>query len=35
MNFKFMPELESQWGYPVILLVMLGVSIGIVLPTVF
>ncbi len=28
MNFKFMPELESQWGYPVILLVMLGVSIG-------
>ena len=28
MNFKFMPELESQWGYPVILLVMLSVSIG-------
>lgn len=28
MNFKFMPELESQWGYPVVLLAMLGVSIG-------
>ena len=28
MNFKFMPELESQWGYPVILLVMLTISIG-------
>ena len=28
MNFKFMPELESQWGYPIVLLVMLGISIG-------
>ncbi len=28
MNFKFMPELESQWGYPVVLLAMLGISIG-------
>ena len=28
MNFKFMPELETQWGYPVILLAMLGISIG-------
>ncbi len=28
MNFKFMPELETQWGYPVVLLVMLSVSIG-------
>lgn len=28
MNFKFMPELETQWGYPVVLLVMLGIGIG-------
>ena len=28
MNFKFMPELETQWGYPVVLFLMLGVSIG-------
>ena len=28
MNFKFMPELESQWGYPVVLLTMLSISIG-------
>ena len=28
MNFKFMPELETQWGYPVVLLVMLSISIG-------
>ena len=28
MNFKFMPELETQWGYPIVLLVMLGISIG-------
>ncbi len=28
MNFKFMPELESQWGYPVVLLAMLGLGIG-------
>ena len=28
MNFKFMPELETQWGYPIVLLVMLSVSIG-------
>ena len=28
MNFKFMPELESQWGYPAVLLAMLGISIG-------
>ena len=27
MNFKFMPELESQWGYPFVLLVMFGISI--------
>jgi len=28
MNFKFMPELETQWGYPVVLLVMVSISIG-------
>ena len=28
MNFKFMPELETQWGYPIALLVMLGIGIG-------
>jgi len=22
MNFKYMPELESKWGYPGVLLVM-------------
>jgi len=27
MNFKFMPELEKQWGYPAVLLIMLGVCI--------
>ena len=28
MNFKFMPELETKWGYPIVLLVMLSMSIG-------
>ena len=28
MNFKFMPELETQWGYPVVLLVMMCIGIG-------
>ena len=28
MNFKFMPELETHWGYPVVLLVMAGVGIA-------
>ncbi len=28
MNFKFMPELETQWGYPIALLVMFGIGIG-------
>jgi magnesium transporter len=28
MNFKFMPELETRWGYPVVLLVMVGIGIG-------
>jgi magnesium transporter len=28
MNFKFMPELESRWGYPIVLLLMLIVGIS-------
>ncbi|MFO7704213.1 MAG: magnesium/cobalt transporter CorA [Halopseudomonas sp.] len=28
MNFKFMPELDWRWGYPAVMLVMLGISIG-------
>ena len=28
MNFKFMPELEADWGYPIVLLVMVGIGIG-------
>ncbi|WP_337840928.1 magnesium transporter CorA family protein [Rheinheimera sp.] len=28
MNFKYMPELETQWGYHLTLAVMLGVAIG-------
>jgi magnesium transporter len=27
MNFKYMPELESRWAYPGVLLVMLAVGI--------
>jgi magnesium transporter len=27
MNFRYMPELEQQWGYPAILLLMVGVAI--------
>jgi magnesium transporter len=27
MNFKFMPELEWHWGYPAVLLLMLGVTV--------
>jgi magnesium transporter len=27
MNFKYMPELEKHWGYPAILLLMLGVCV--------
>ena len=27
MNFKYMPELEWHWGYPSVLLVMVGISI--------
>ncbi|RMF86457.1 MAG: magnesium and cobalt transport protein CorA [Nitrospinota bacterium] len=26
MNFKYMPELEWHWGYPVVLLLMLGIA---------
>lgn len=28
MNFKSMPELEADWGYPIVLLVMVGVGIA-------
>ena len=28
MNFKFMPELETRWGYPAVLLVMGGIGIA-------
>lgn len=28
MNFKYMPELQSPWGYPAILVFMLTVAIG-------
>jgi magnesium transporter len=27
MNFKFMPELESAWGYPLVLLAIVGIDI--------
>ena len=29
MNFKHMPELEWQWSYPMLLLVMLSIAVGI------
>jgi magnesium transporter len=28
MNFHHMPELDSRWGYPLVLLLMLGVAVG-------
>lgn len=28
MNFRFMPELETHWGYPIVLLVMTGIGIA-------
>lgn len=28
MNFKYMPELEWKWGYPVVLCVMLIIAVG-------
>jgi magnesium transporter len=29
MNFKYMPELESRWGYPLVWCFMVGISVGI------
>jgi len=31
MNFKYMPELQWQWGYPAVLLLMVAVTIGMLL----
>ena len=31
MNFKFMPELDSPWGYPLVLIGMLAVAVGMLL----
>ncbi|MFO0774899.1 MAG: magnesium/cobalt transporter CorA [Nitrospiraceae bacterium] len=28
MNFEYMPELKSPWGYPLTLLTMLGIALG-------
>ena len=28
MNFKYMPELEYKWSYPVVILISLGIAIG-------
>ncbi|MBI5726275.1 MAG: hypothetical protein HY965_00360 [Ignavibacteriales bacterium] len=28
MNFKYMPELESPYGYPLVLLLMLLIALG-------
>ena len=28
MNFRYMPELEWHWGYPVILFVMVAIGIS-------
>jgi magnesium transporter len=28
MNFEFMPELHSRWGYPLVLLGMAAITIG-------
>ena len=27
MNFKFMPELESIWGYPIVLAIMVAITV--------
>ena len=27
MNFKYMPELEWPWGYPLVLILMLGITV--------
>ncbi len=29
MNFKYMPELESRWGYPLVWCLMVAISVGI------
>jgi magnesium transporter len=29
MNFRYMPELESKWGYPLVWLAMLAISTGV------
>jgi magnesium transporter len=29
MNFRYMPELEQRWGYPGVLLVMVGITVAI------
>ena len=31
MNFEYMPELEQPWGYPAVLLLMLGVALSLIL----
>ena len=28
MNFRYMPELESQWGYPIVIIVSISIIIG-------
>jgi magnesium transporter len=28
MNFKYMPELEWEWGYPAILLIMGAIALS-------
>ncbi len=31
MNFRFMPELEWKWGYPVVWLLLIGLAVGMIL----
>ncbi len=31
MNFEYMPELEQPWGYPAVLLLMLGVALSLII----
>ena len=28
MNFRYMPELESRWGYPAVIAVSLAIALG-------
>jgi magnesium transporter len=28
MNFRYMPELQTKWGYPVVILISLAIIIG-------